>query len=42
LALGESWEKKAGDLFKYFMVFDKKDLKGAYTLDKFMEILKQM
>jgi type III restriction enzyme len=42
LALGESWEKKAGDAFKYFMVFDKKDLKGAYTLDKFMEILKQM
>lgn len=42
LELGESWERKAGDSFKYFMVFDKKQLKGAYTLDKFMEILKQM
>ena len=42
LELGESWERKAGESFKYFMVFDKKHLKGAYTLDKFMEILKQM
>ena len=42
LELGEYWENKAGEAFKYFMVFDKKQLKGAYTLDKFMEILKQM
>jgi type III restriction enzyme len=42
LELGQNWETKAGESFKYFMVFDKKQLKGAYTLDKFMEILKQM
>ena len=35
-------QNKAGEAFKYFMVFDKKQLKRAYTLDKFMEILKQM
>jgi type III restriction enzyme len=41
IRLGKAWEKKAGDvLFKYFMVFDKKEVDGAYTFEKFVNIVK--
>ena len=28
--LGNEWERQAGQDFAYFMVFDKKEIKGAY------------
>lgn len=40
--LGNEWEKKAGDKFAYFMVFDKKEIIGAYTLDKAKELISGM
>jgi type III restriction enzyme len=40
--LGNEWEKQAGQNFAYFMVFDKKDVKGAYTLDKAKDLIKGM
>ncbi|MCH7401357.1 DEAD/DEAH box helicase [Belliella kenyensis] len=40
--LGNEWERQAGQDFAYFMVFDKKEIKGAYTLDKAKELISNM
>ena len=42
--LGRAWQKTAGNEYRYFMVFESNDLHedGAYTLDQFIPILKQM
>ncbi|SFH68310.1 type III restriction enzyme [Selenomonas ruminantium] len=45
LKLGRHWQAKAGNMYKYFMVFDKKAIQadGAYTMDKFIgEILREL
>lgn len=42
LELGRFWANKAGDTYRYFMVFDKTELDGAYTKEKFLEILKEL
>lgn len=44
LKLGRKWQSQAGDSFRYFMVFEKKelDLDGSYTIDKFAEIIKAL
>lgn len=44
LLLGRTWQNLAGQKYKYFMVFDNKDigLDGAYKLDTFIEILSEM
>ena len=38
------WADKAGDKYRYFMVFKKREFgnAGAYTLDRFMEILREL
>jgi len=40
--LGNEWESQAGNDFSYFMVFDKKEIAGAYTLDKAKELISKM
>lgn len=40
--LGNEWEKQAGSDFSYFMIFDKKSVNGAYTLDKAKELISGM
>ncbi|TVZ26750.1 type III restriction enzyme [Gillisia sp. Hel_I_86] len=40
--LGNEWERQAGHDFSYFMVFDKKEVKGAFTLDKAKELISGM
>lgn len=44
IALGRAWEKSAGAGYKYFMVFESKDVKteGAYPFDKFLGIMKEL
>lgn len=44
LKLGRMWQAQAGEKYRYFMVFENKDmcLEGAYTLDKFAEVLKNL
>jgi type III restriction enzyme len=41
-AIGRDWEKKAGDRYRFYMVFPQKDLQieGAVQLDRFLEIVK--
>lgn len=40
--LGNEWEKQAGSDFAYFMIFEKKEVDGAYTLDKAKELISGM
>ena len=40
--LGSEWERLAGHDFAYFMVFDKKEIDGAYTLEKAKELIRGM
>lgn len=43
LRLGQKWAEKAGSIYKYFMVFSGGEpLEGAYTVDQFMGILKDI
>lgn len=44
LELGRRWQEQAGRIYRYFMVFKDKDLglNGAYTLDQFAEIMKEL
>lgn len=42
LRLGEKWEKKAGDNYRYFMVFKSDKLDGARTVAELIDILKDM
>lgn len=39
LKLGEAWASKAGNDFRYFMVFDDKGIDGSYRLDKFLPMI---
>jgi len=42
IRLGSIWANKASGNFKYFMVFDKRELDGAYRLDEFINLMKKM
>lgn len=44
LVLGRAWQNAAGPQYKYFMVFQSKDLKldGAMQFDQFAELLKEL
>ncbi len=42
LRLGEKWASKAGDNYRYFMVFDNAKLDGAKTVAELLDILKVM
>ncbi|HML67451.1 MAG TPA: DEAD/DEAH box helicase family protein [Clostridia bacterium] len=44
VALGRSWEHKAGTNYRYYMVFKNKDLAvdGAFQVDRFIEIIKAL
>jgi type III restriction enzyme len=37
--LGNEWERQAGHDFSYFMIFNKKEVNGAYKLDKAKELI---
>lgn len=44
LAEGRIWQRMAGPEYRYYMVFQTKqpDLDGAYSMDKFLEIMKEL
>ena len=44
LTLGKKWDLMCGSKFKYYMVFEHKDMEiqGSYTMDRFIEILKNL
>lgn len=42
IRLGNKWMAKAGNNFKYFMVFDTRQLPGAYRLNEAVNLISQM
>ena len=42
IRLGNLWEGKAGNNFRYFMVYQKRSVSGAHTLDEFMSIIRKI
>lgn len=40
--LGEKWATKAGNNYRYFMVYNIREVARAYTLDAFMNIISKM
>mgnify|MGYP002860401693 CR=1 FL=1 len=40
IRLGNLWAAKAGNNYRYFMVYDRRSVDGAYTLESFMNIVK--
>ena len=42
IRLGKAWERKAGNNFKYFMVFDKQSVTDAHKLDDFLKLIKEI
>jgi len=42
IALGSKWAEKAGERFKYFMVFQKKDVPNTYTAQTILDIIKML
>ncbi|MEZ5002530.1 MAG: DEAD/DEAH box helicase family protein [Chitinophagales bacterium] len=40
--LGKVWAEKAGDNYKYFMVFQKKEVKDCYTAKSVIEVIKNL
>lgn len=42
IELGRIWANKAGEGYRYFMVFDKKQMDGAITVSELLERLKEM
>lgn len=42
IELGSYWQNKAGDQYRYYMVFDTQEVEGALTKDKFLERLKSL
>ena len=44
LKLGRSWAAQAGSNYRYFMVFMNREfgIDGAYTMDRFMEVMREL
>ena len=42
LELGKTWANKAGEQYRYFMVFDKQQMDGAVTIKELLQRLKSM
>lgn len=42
IKLGATWAQKAGNAFRFFMVYERRVVDGAYKLDDFLNILKDI
>jgi type III restriction enzyme len=42
IKLGELWKSKAGNNFRYFMVYERRTVDGAYKLEEFLGIVKNI
>jgi type III restriction enzyme len=42
IRLGRKWVEKAGNNFKYFLVYEKRVVADAYTLDQFINLIKEI
>ena len=42
IKLGATWAQKAGNAFRFFMVYDRRVVDGAYKLDDFLNVLREI
>ena len=42
IRLGNLWAGKAGNNYRYFMVYEKREVSGAYKLDDFINIIREI
>lgn len=42
IKLGNLWASKAGNKFRYFLVYDKREVNGAYQLDDCLELIRNL
>ena len=42
ISLGRDWQMKAGNNYRYFMVFDNKDVDGAYNYNRFLDVIRAL
>lgn len=42
IRLGNLWEKKAGNSYRYFMVYERRTVDGAYRLDEFLKLIHEL
>lgn len=42
IRLGELWERKAGNNYRYFMVYDRRTVDGAYRMEDFLNIMRNI
>lgn len=42
IKLGKAWQAAAGQNYKYFMVFDQKQIEGSLKIDDFMSVMKDL
>jgi len=42
IRLGQKWQGKAGNKYRYFMVFDQKQVEGAYKIDDLINVIKEI
>jgi type III restriction enzyme len=40
--LGKLWAEKAGNNYRYYLVYEKRDVNGTYKLDEFLNFIKEM
>ena len=42
LKLGQTWAAQAGRKYRYFMTFDQNSIEGAYNLEDFADVLRDL
>jgi len=42
IRLGSMWASKAGNNYRYFMVYEKRNVTGAYNLEEFLNIIREI
>lgn len=42
IRLGGLWANKAGNNYRYFMVYEKRNVEGAYNLEEFLNIIREI
>ena len=42
IRLGDLWKSKAGNNYRYFMVYDRRSVDGAYKLEDFLKLMKEI
>lgn len=42
IRLGSVWANKAGNNYRYFIVYEKRNVSGAYNLEEFLNIIREL